>query len=309
MNLKRKLLAALLVCMCVLCAAAVACADSTLDPQIDLGAVSFVAEGTTDGPVEYTGKEIKPTVKTTKDDLKEGTDYIVTYSNNINVGTATITITPGPSGTCMGSNEVTFQISPKPLNAEWFSVPINTITYNGTVQNVYIYSKNVTANDFTCIGTARATDQGTYTVTITGVGNYSGTVSFDWEIVPLDINNAVVNLEGRQHSPYTGSEQKPKVSSVTIGSVTVPASDYTVEYEGDTTNASSDGVKVVVSPKTSNITGTASAKYYIDRKEINGATVLTSPLEFNWEEQTPEITVVMNGTTLVFEQDYTIEIS
>ena len=97
------------------------------------------------------------------------------------------------------------------------------------------------------------------------------------------------------------------MSSVTIGSVTVPASDYTVEYEGDTTNASSDGVKVVVSPKTSNITGTASAKYYIDRKDINGATVLTSPLEFNWEEQTPEITVVMNGTTLVFEQDYTIE--
>ena len=66
---------------------------------------------------------------------------------------------------------------------------------------------------------------------------------------------------------------------------------------------------MVVSPKTSNITGTASAKYYIDRKEINGATVLTSPLEFNWEEQTPDITVVVDGTTLVFEQDYTIEIS
>ena len=309
MNLKRKLLAALLVCMCVLCAAAVACADSTLDPQIDLGAVSFVAEGTTDGPVEYTGKEIKPTVKPTKDDLKEGTDYIVTYSNNINVGTATITITPGPSGTCMGSNEVYFQISPKPLNAEWFSLPIKTKTYNGTAQNIYIYSTNVTTEDFTYRGTVRATDQGTYTVKITGVGNYSGTVSFDWEIEPLDITNAVVNLEGLQHSPYTGSEQKPRVSSVTVGSVTVPASDYTVEYNGDTTNASSDGVEVVVSPKTSNITGTASAKYYIDRKEINGATVLTSPLEFNWEEQTPDITVVMNGTTLVFEQDYTIEIS
>ena len=309
MNLKRKLLAALLVCMCVLCAAAVACADSTLDPQIDLGAVSFVAEGTTDGPVEYTGKEIKPTVKPLNAELEEGTDYIVTYSNNINVGTATITINPGPSKTCMGSNEVYFQISPKPLNAEWFSLPIKTKTYNGTAQNIYIYSTNVTTEDFTYRGTVRATDQGTYTVKITGVGNYSGTVSFDWEIEPLDITNAVVNLEGLQHSPYTGSEQKPRVSSVTVGSVTVPASDYTVEYNGDTTNASSDGVEVVVSPKTSNITGTASAKYYIDRKEINGATVLTSPLEFNWEEQTPDITVVMNGTTLVFEQDYTIEIS
>ena len=308
MNLKRKLLAALLVCMCVLCAAAVACADSTLDPQIDLGTVSFVAEGTNDGPVEYTGKEIKPTVKPLNAELEEGTDYIVTYSNNINVGTATITINPGPSKTCMGSNEVYFQISPKPLNAEWFSVPIKTKTYNGTAQNIYIYSTNVTTKDFTYRGTVRATDQGTYTVTITGVGNYSGTVSFDWEIVPLDITNAVVNLEGLQHSPYTGSEQKPRVSSVvTVGSVTVPASDYTVEYEGDTTNASNDGVEVVVSPKTSNITGTASAKYYIDRKEINGATVLTSPLEFNWEEQTPDITVVVDGTTLVFEQDYTIE--
>ena len=44
---------------------------------------------------EYTGAAIKPviTVKDGSTILKEGTDYLVEYSNNINVGKATITIT------------------------------------------------------------------------------------------------------------------------------------------------------------------------------------------------------------------------
>lgn len=44
---------------------------------------------------KYTGKALtpKPTVKNGNTTLKEGTDYTLTYKNNVNAGTATITIT------------------------------------------------------------------------------------------------------------------------------------------------------------------------------------------------------------------------
>ncbi len=62
----------------------------------------------------YTGKEIKPTV-TVKDGsktLKLGTDYIVSYSNNKNVGNGTATVT-GKNNYKGFSKKVTFKIEPR----------------------------------------------------------------------------------------------------------------------------------------------------------------------------------------------------
>jgi len=47
------------------------------------------------GPQRYTGSPITPPVVVTLDDIKliSGVDFIVTYENNVNVGTATVTVT------------------------------------------------------------------------------------------------------------------------------------------------------------------------------------------------------------------------
>ncbi len=61
----------------------------------------------------YTGSEKCPsvTVKTTKGTtLKKDVNYTVTYSNNVNVGTATVTITG--IGKYTGTIELTFTIRP-----------------------------------------------------------------------------------------------------------------------------------------------------------------------------------------------------
>lgn len=60
---------------------------------------------------KYSGSAIKPkpTVKNGNTTLKEGTDYTLTYKNNVNAGTATITITGKNSYT--GSKTVTFKIT------------------------------------------------------------------------------------------------------------------------------------------------------------------------------------------------------
>lgn len=61
----------------------------------------------------YTGSQIKlkPTLKYGSKVLKEGTDYTLAYKNNINAGTATITITG--KGNYSGTKTVTFKIKTK----------------------------------------------------------------------------------------------------------------------------------------------------------------------------------------------------
>lgn len=63
----------------------------------------------------YTGSAITPTVTITYDGatLTEGTDYTVAYSNNVNPGTATVTITG--IGGYTGSTSVTFTIVEPPV--------------------------------------------------------------------------------------------------------------------------------------------------------------------------------------------------
>ncbi len=63
----------------------------------------------------FTGKEIKPSVEIKDGDvvLKNGTDYTVSYSNNINTGKATVTITG--KGKYSGAKTTTFNITPTKL--------------------------------------------------------------------------------------------------------------------------------------------------------------------------------------------------
>lgn len=59
----------------------------------------------------YTGEEIKPTVtvKVGDKELTENTDYTVSYADNTDIGTATVTVTA--MGECIGEQEVEFDIA------------------------------------------------------------------------------------------------------------------------------------------------------------------------------------------------------
>ena len=62
-----------------------------------------------------TGSEIKPapTLTYSGKTLTKGTDYKLTYENNINVGTATVTANAVNGGKYTGSKSMTFKIIPK----------------------------------------------------------------------------------------------------------------------------------------------------------------------------------------------------
>lgn len=82
----------------------------------------------------YTGSAIKPavTVKDGTTTLTQGTDYTVSYSNNINAGTATVTIN-GAGSNYYGSATRTFTILQAAAPS---SVPVSAMTVSNNVKTV-----------------------------------------------------------------------------------------------------------------------------------------------------------------------------
>ncbi len=118
--------------------------------------------------------------------LKAGTDYVIEYSGNINVGTATAAAVP-LTDTLWGSNKVSFEITAAPLE----SCTIKDIpeqTYTGAelmpdVEILYNGSALVNGVDYD-LSFSDNISVGEANVTITAKGNFSGSASMGFAIVP-----------------------------------------------------------------------------------------------------------------------------
>lgn len=135
------------------------------------------------GTINYTydGTEKRPSVSV-KDGiaaLKAGTDYSISYSNNINAGTATILITG--IGKYTGTISKNFTISTKSINGTAVTLATTTYTYDGTAKEPSVTVKDGTTTlkngtDYS-VSYSNNVNVGTATATITGKGNYTGTVT------------------------------------------------------------------------------------------------------------------------------------
>ncbi len=138
----------------------------------------------------YTGEAQEPavTVNDGTADLTAGTDYTVTYSDNTNAGTASVTISG--AGDYTGSVTKTFTIGEADISECTVSLSQTVFTYDGTEKTP---EATVTINDrileeesdYTA-ACSNHVDVGTATVTITGCGNYTGTASAAFTIEKAD---------------------------------------------------------------------------------------------------------------------------
>ncbi|MCI9063924.1 MAG: fibronectin type III domain-containing protein, partial [Clostridia bacterium] len=120
--------------------------------------------------------------------LKLGTDYTISYSNNINAGTAIVTITG--IGNFTGIKYITFNIFPKSISTVSVS-SINNQTYTGRAikPNITIKSENKIlklGTDY-AVSYSNNKNTGKATLIITGIGNYTGTLSKIFYIVPKKV--------------------------------------------------------------------------------------------------------------------------
>ncbi len=144
----------------------------------------------------YTKSAIEPvvTVKNGATSLTKGTDYTVTYTNNTNVGTATITITG--KGNYSGRFEKNFEITAKALTEAMITVDVTDKTYTGSAIEPTVTVADgspsiITSSDYTVTYT-KNTNVGEATVTITGIGNYGGEVTKTFEITKADQDTLTV---------------------------------------------------------------------------------------------------------------------
>ena len=158
-------------------------ATVTITPKTVNSPSITVAEGT----YPYTGAAIEPTV-TVKDGETEipNSEYTVTYSNNTNAGTATVTIADAEGGNyAITETNKTFDIAPKTVSSPTITVAEGTYSYTGSAITPAVTVKDgetvIPDTEYT-VGYSNNTNPGTATVTITDVegGNYtvSGSTTF-----------------------------------------------------------------------------------------------------------------------------------
>ena len=153
----------------------------------------------------FTGNKITPNVKVKYygKTLKKNRDYTIKYKNNRNVGVATITIKG--KGNLKGTYKIKFAITARSLadskvgksgiaDQLWTSDPITptpTMRFNGgTLQegrDFWVDYKNNTQ-------VSSLTSRGYATAKVYGKGNYSGTWSFNYRIVPRPIWDNYVSV-------------------------------------------------------------------------------------------------------------------
>ena len=175
----------------------------------------------------YRGRGIKPTV-TVKDGstkLVKGTDYTVSYSNNTNVGTATITVTG--KGKYAGTYKKTFKVKPLDLSSSYakVTIPYSSYTYTGSqikpaVKVKFKDGDIIPTSDYT-FSYSNNTKVGVATITVKAKGsNTTGTYKKEFVVKPE--KNVIKTISSTKGA-----------FKITWNKATAGATGYQVQYSTD----------------------------------------------------------------------------
>ena len=199
----------------------------------------------------YSGSEKKPSVSITygKKALTKGTDYKVSYSNNINVGTGKVTIEGLNNFT--GKVEKTFKIKAKSITPK-VALSRNSYTYNGEVKNpsvtVYDGSAKLASSNYTVKYASGRKNVGSYKVTVTLKGNYSGSKSESFKINPKGTTVSKATSPKAKQIKVTWKKQKTQtygyqIQVATDKEFTKNKKTVTINNNDTTSKIIKDGIK------------------------------------------------------------------
>ena len=186
---------------------------------------------------KYAGTEIRPqvVVKDGRTPLVENTDYTVEYSNNIEVGTATVTV-KGTGAKYVGEKIATFKIEGTALKKNMVSVP-GSVVYTGAEIEPAITIEGLTLGKDYIVEYDNNTAVGKATVVVTGINNYSGTVKKTFKITPFDIkanaDNKFVIVSKNITAAYAKGGSKPSIEVTFNGETMTEGTDYTLAYKNN----------------------------------------------------------------------------
>ena len=219
----------------------------------------------------YNGKVQKPSVivKDSKGNTISSSHYTVTYaSGRKNAGTYKVTVKM--KGNYSGTKTLTFKINPINVSKCKISLSKTSYTYNGKAQKPTVTVKNangtkLTTSSYTVTYASGRKNPGTYKVTIKMKGNYTGTKTLTFKVLPTKTSISKV----------TGAK---KALTVKWAKKTTQVTGYEIQYS-TTKSFKSYKSKTVTSNKTTSATIKslkAKTTYYVrvrTYKTVNGKKV------------------------------------
>lgn len=217
-------------------------------------------------PAYYTGSEVTPEVTVTHSGktLVKDRDFTVTYHNNIEPSSYYNSPWVGIDGIGNYQRYVTksFTINRADISSCTVTLSDESLTYADSslrpTVTVKSGDKELTLNQDYYVSYRNNWDAGTASAILTGTGNYTGSVTKDFTIKPLDISRYSASLS--QYS-YTsdGTEKCPDVT-VTYGDKTLAAgTDFTVSYKDNV----KEGTATVTITGAGNYTGIINTTFTI----------------------------------------------
>ena len=272
----------------------------------------------------WTGSQVKPALVVYDRDYKliEGTDYTVSYTNNVdkgvNTATATITAKSDIADYYIGTASANFSIRKEIAYANGFTAYAvsddeHPIIYTGDplepevvvregrvtlvkdVDYTLEYSDNITA-----------TSPGQFTVT--GIGKYDGALTAYFTINTRDLSSEMISpVTG---IVYDGTAQYPKLTITYNGHELVEGDDsnpLTCDYYTTYSNNTETGEATVKIEGVNNFSGTFNYTFNINAKEFAADMIgAIADLVYDGNAKEPAPVVTYNGMTLNAGTDYTV---
>lgn len=239
---------------------------------------------------EYNGKSHEPEIESSESapELEQGSDYEVTYENNINAGTATVKIT-GKDIFC-GTVERSFKITPDENGMYVCYFAENNETYLETtfkgkkVEPEVVIDGLVQGKDYT-VTYVNNEKPGEARAELTGIGNYKGS-----ETLYFTIYGKLPAADPIADQTYTGKELTPAIVIPGLKA----GEDYYMYYEDN----QYPGVATVTIYGTGYYKGTATIHFKIIKKTerfVSNVKLNRTSYTYTGKTIRPSVTVTVNG--------------
>lgn len=248
------------------------------------GTVSTIADQS------YTGYQITPYVTVTCGGnlLTVGNDYTVTYANNTNVGRATVIATAAANSYYVGTANGYFNISNTATGMEITGYASSyTYTGNAITPDVIVTMNGRMLNrgtDYT-VTYSNNTNVGTATMTVTGIGSFSGTKTINYVIEAKNIENCITTAVNNYQ--YTGNTYTPSITLTdsSTGKTLAAGTDYTITYSNNTNPGTAS---ITVTALSRNYTGSKVISFKITSAAVSGlrvSQIKNNSMKLSWSDQ------------------------
>lgn len=308
------------------------------DLTTDEGDITATFEGSIDdeeikNAFKYTGEEIAPevTIYNHGVPMTPGVDYVVReYVNNVEVPDKDtpqesypgVVIDAVENGNYIGSKTLYFNIIPRDISDMKLTIvsgeaqtfdrtekkPEVMVTYVQGEEECILEAENYEVTYQNNISVAAANAETAPTVTVTGKGNFGGSVSRTFTIVPEDVAETNTDIVAEaQGGEYTGEAVMPTVEvKAADGTVLEEGTDYSL---GTVTGNINAGTGYIAVSGMGNYTGNRQVPFTVTAKEMAAEDIVADSIptqNYTGGVVTPKLTVAFKEVKLAEGTDYTV---